>query len=110
VTVDAAALCLKSGNAAILRGGSEAAESSAALVAAIREGLAAAGVDGDAVHYVERTEYEAIDFLVTRAGLVDLVIPRGGEGLIRGVVEPASRAGDQALQGGLPRVCGRSGE
>jgi glutamate-5-semialdehyde dehydrogenase len=90
VTLDAAALCLKSGNASILRGGSEAGESSAALVAAIREGLAAAGVNGDAVQYVQRTEYEAIDLLVTQAGLVDLVIPRGGEALIRRVVETAS--------------------
>jgi glutamate-5-semialdehyde dehydrogenase len=90
VTVDAAALCLKSGNAAILRGGSEALESSAALVAAIRKGLAAAGIDPAAVQYVERTEYEAIDLLVAQAGLVDLVIPRGGEALIRRVVEKAA--------------------
>jgi glutamate-5-semialdehyde dehydrogenase len=90
VTVDAAALCLKSGNAAILRGGSEAFESSMALVGAIRAGLAAAGIDGDAVQYVERTDYEAIDLLVAQAGLVDLVIPRGGEALIRRVVEKAT--------------------
>jgi glutamate-5-semialdehyde dehydrogenase len=90
VTVDAAALCLKSGNAAILRGGSEAFESSMALVGAIRAGLAAAGIDGDAVQYVERTDYEAIDLLVTQTGLVDLVIPRGGEALIRRVVEKAT--------------------
>jgi glutamate-5-semialdehyde dehydrogenase len=90
VTLDAAALCLKSGNAVILRGGSEAGESSAALVACVREGLSAAGVDGDAVQYVQRTEYEAIDLLVRQAGLVDLVIPRGGEALIRRVVEKAS--------------------
>jgi len=90
VTVDAAALCLKSGNAAILRGGSEALESSMALVGAIRAGLAAAGIDGDAVQYVERTDYEAIDLLVAQTGLVDLVIPRGGEALIRRVVEKAT--------------------
>ena len=90
VTVDAAALCLKSGNAAILRGGSEAFESSMALVGAIRAGLAAAGIDGDAVQYVERTDYEAIDILVAQTGLVDLVIPRGGEALIRRVVEKAT--------------------
>jgi len=90
VTVDAAALCLKSGNAAILRGGSEAFESSMALVGAIRAGLAAAGIDGDAVQYVERTDYEAIDLLVAQTGLVDLVIPRGGEALIRRVVEKAT--------------------
>lgn len=90
VTVDAAALCLKSGNAVILRGGSEAVESSKALVRAIRAGLASAGVDGAAVHYIERTEYEAIDELVSLAGLVDLVIPRGGESLIRRVAEKAA--------------------
>ena len=90
VTLDAAALCLKSGNAVILRGGSEARESSMALVACIRQGCAGAGVDGDAVQYVERPDYEAIDFLVTQAGVVDLVIPRGGEALIRRVVEKAT--------------------
>jgi glutamate-5-semialdehyde dehydrogenase len=61
-----------------------------ALVECIRHGLSAAGVDGDAVQYVERTEYEAIDLLVTQAGTVDLVIPRGGEALIRRVVEKAT--------------------
>jgi glutamate-5-semialdehyde dehydrogenase len=65
-------------------------ESSTALVGAIREGLAAAGIDGNAVQYVERTDYEAIDLLVSQAGLVDLVIPRGGETLIRRVVEKAT--------------------
>lgn len=90
VTVDAAALCLKSGNASILRGGSEARESSMALVEAIRAGLAEAGIDGDAVQYVERTDYEAIDLLVAQTGLVDLVIPRGGEALIRRVVQKAT--------------------
>jgi glutamate-5-semialdehyde dehydrogenase len=90
VTVDAAALCVKSGNAAILRGGSEAAESSAELVRCIREGLARAGIDGNAVQYVERPDYEAIDLLVSQSGLVDLVVPRGGEALIRRVVEKAT--------------------
>jgi glutamate-5-semialdehyde dehydrogenase len=90
VTLDAAALCLKSGNAVILRGGSEALESSMALVESIHKGLASAGVDEHAVQYVERTEYEAIDLLVTQEGLVDLVIPRGGEALIRRVVEKAT--------------------
>ena len=89
-TVDAAALCLKSGNAVILRGGSEAVESSSTLVRAIKDGLSSAGVDGEAVHYIERTEHEAIDHLVSQAGLVDLVIPRGGESLIRRVAEKAA--------------------
>jgi glutamate-5-semialdehyde dehydrogenase len=90
VTVDAAALCLKSGNAVILRGGSEAVESSSTLVRAITSGMSSAGVDGEAVQYIERTEHEAIDHLVAQAGLVDLVIPRGGESLIRRVAEKAA--------------------
>ena len=90
VTVDAAALCLKSGNAAILRGGSEALESSRVLVECIREALARVGVDGNAVQYVERTEHEAIDHLVKQNGLIDLVIPRGRESLIRRVTENAT--------------------
>jgi glutamate-5-semialdehyde dehydrogenase len=89
VTVDAAALCLKSGNAVILRGGSEALDSNMALAAAIREGISKAGLPADAVSIIERKEYEAIDALVKQTGLVDLVIPRGGEALIRRVVEQA---------------------
>jgi glutamate-5-semialdehyde dehydrogenase len=90
VTVDTAALCLKSGNAAILRGGSEALESNAALIRAVAAGLSTAGVDPAAVQYVERTEHEAVDLLVTRTGTIDLVMPRGGEGLIRRVAEKAT--------------------
>jgi glutamate-5-semialdehyde dehydrogenase len=90
VTVDAAALCLKSGNAAILRGGSEALESSKVLVECIREALARVGVDGNAVQYVERTEHEAIDSIVKQTGLIDLVVPRGREALIRRVTENAT--------------------
>ncbi|HUI71613.1 MAG TPA: glutamate-5-semialdehyde dehydrogenase [Spirochaetia bacterium] len=90
VTVDAAALCLKSGNAVILRSGSEALESSLALVRAVRAGISSVGVDGDAVQYIERTEHEAIDELVAQTGVVDLVIPRGGEALIRRVAEKAT--------------------
>lgn len=90
VTVDAAALCLKSGNASILRGGSEAMDSNRALAAVIREGLLSCGLPATAVQLIERKEYEAIDALVTQTGLVDLVIPRGGEKLISRVVERAS--------------------
>ena len=89
VTVDAAALCLKSGNAVILRGGSEALESNLILADAIRQGISTAGIPVDAVKVIERTEHELIDHLVKQAGLVDLVIPRGGEALIRRVVEQA---------------------
>jgi glutamate-5-semialdehyde dehydrogenase len=87
VTVDAAALCLKSGNAVILRGGSEAIESNRAIAGAIREGLAAAGFPVDAVQFVDRPDHEAIDLLVAQEGRIDLVIPRGGEALIRRVTE-----------------------
>jgi glutamate-5-semialdehyde dehydrogenase len=90
VTVDTAALCLKSGNASILRGGSEARESSLALVRCIQAGLAEAGVDGNAVQYVDRPDYEVIDLLVSSRGLVDLVVPRGGEALIKRIVEHAT--------------------
>lgn len=90
VTVEAAALCLKSGNAVILRGGSEAFESNRALVQAIRAGIAAAQVPADAVQFVERREHEAIDLLARAQGLIDLVMPRGGEELIRRVAERAS--------------------
>ncbi len=90
VTVDAAALCLKSGNAAILRGGSEALESNMILTGIVREGIQKAGIPAAALHLIERKEYEAIDALVTQAGLVDLVMPRGGEALIRRVVEKAT--------------------
>jgi glutamate-5-semialdehyde dehydrogenase len=89
VTIDAAALCLKSGNAAILRGGSEAIHSNLALAAAISDGLAVAGLPAAAVTVVPSTDREAIGALVQLDGLIDLVIPRGGEGLIRFVAEHA---------------------
>ncbi|MBK9036938.1 MAG: glutamate-5-semialdehyde dehydrogenase [Myxococcales bacterium] len=89
VTVDAAALCLKAGNACILRGGSEAFHSNQALGAAVAAGLAAAGLPAAAVTVVPSTDRDAIRALVGLEGLVDLVIPRGGEGLIRFVAEHA---------------------
>jgi glutamate-5-semialdehyde dehydrogenase len=81
VTADAAALCLKAGNAAILRGGSEA------IADAIREGLARSAVPVDAVQLVPTTDRKAIDVLLQQEEWIDLVIPRGGEGLIRAVTE-----------------------
>jgi glutamate-5-semialdehyde dehydrogenase len=89
VTTDAAALCLKAGNACILRGGSEALATNRELIAAIAEGLAEAGLPATAVQLVPSTERAAIAELVKLDGLIDLVIPRGGEGLIRFVVEHA---------------------
>ena len=89
VTTDAAALCLKSGNACILRGGSEAIESNRALAAAVRDGLVAANLPADAVQLVATTDRQAIMELVKLDELIDLCIPRGGEGLIRYVAEHA---------------------
>jgi glutamate-5-semialdehyde dehydrogenase len=89
VTVDAAALCLKAGNAVLLRGGKEAAETNAALGGIIRRTLAEAGLPEDAVAIVPATDREGIKEMVGLTGLIDLVIPRGGEGLIRFVAENA---------------------
>ncbi len=89
VTVDAAALCLKAGNACILRGGSEAFASNQALGAAVAAGLAAAGLPPAAVTVVPSTDRDAIRALVQLDDLIDLCIPRGGEGLIRFVAEHA---------------------
>ena len=84
VFIDTAALCLKTGNAVILRGGKEAIESNKALAAAVRE----AGV-GDAVQLVETIDHSAVTELVRAVGLVDVAIPRGGERLIRAMCEAA---------------------
>jgi glutamate-5-semialdehyde dehydrogenase len=89
VTVDAAALCLKAGNACILRGGSEAFASNQALGAAVAAGLAAAGLPAAAVTMVPSTDRDAIRALVQLEEYVDLCIPRGGEGLIRFVADHA---------------------
>jgi glutamate-5-semialdehyde dehydrogenase len=87
VTSDAAALCLKAGNAVILRGGSEAIHSNRALADAIREGLSESDVPVDAVQLVPVRDRSAIDVLLRQEESIDLVIPRGGEGLIRAVTE-----------------------
>jgi glutamate-5-semialdehyde dehydrogenase len=89
VTVDAAALCLKAGNACVLRGGREALESNRALLRAVQHGLTRTGLPADAVQLVPTTDREAIAELVKLDDLVDLCIPRGGEGLIRYVAEHA---------------------
>lgn len=87
VTADVAALCLKSGNATILRGGSEAIHSNRALAGVLRSAFAEAGVPEDALQLVPTTEREIVDALLEREGEIDLVIPRGGESLIRRVSE-----------------------
>jgi len=89
VTTDAAALCLKAGNACILRGGREALETNRALLAAVHDGLGAAGLPVDAVQLLPVTDREAIADLVKLDDLIDLCIPRGGEGLIRFVADHA---------------------
>lgn len=86
VTVDAAVLCLKSGNAVILRGGSEALHSNRAIVSALREALTPFGAR-DAVALVGDTDRESVDVMLTLRGHIDLIIPRGGAGLIRKVVD-----------------------
>ena len=89
VTVDAAALCLKSGNAVILRGGKEAFRSNEALVEVMRDALEAAGLPRDCVALVQDTSRESATELMNLTGYLDVLIPRGGAGLIRSVVEHA---------------------
>ncbi len=89
VTSDAAALALKSGNAVVLRGGKESYRSNAAIAAAIGAGLEAAGLPAALVGLVEDTDRESARVLMEAAGLVDLLIPRGGAGLIRSCMENA---------------------
>ncbi|HEX4226453.1 MAG TPA: glutamate-5-semialdehyde dehydrogenase [Pseudonocardiaceae bacterium] len=90
VTVDAAGLALKSGNAALLRGSSSAERSNTALVAILRDVLAASGLPEDAVQLLPCHDRASVHHLITARGLVDLVIPRGGAGLIAAVVEQAT--------------------
>jgi glutamate-5-semialdehyde dehydrogenase len=87
VTIDAACLCLKSGNAVVLRGGSEALNSNQALSKIIGEALEQAGLPPNAAQVIPTTDRSAINALLAQESFVDLIIPRGGEGLIRFVVE-----------------------
>ena len=87
VTADVAGLCLKSGNATVLRGGSEAIHSNRAIAAVVGSALAESGVPEDAVQLIDRTDREIVDALLECDEDLDLVIPRGGEGLIRRVSE-----------------------
>jgi glutamate-5-semialdehyde dehydrogenase len=90
VTADAAALCLKSGNAAILRGGSEAMHSNQAIAKCVREGLVAAGLPEDSVQLIATTDRAVVGLLATMDEFVDVLIPRGGKGLIQRVAEEAT--------------------
>ena len=90
VTVDSAALCLKTGNAVILRGGKEAIHTNTALVALIKQALEDCGFDPHCVELVASTERESAQILMTMRGYIDVLIPRGGKGLIKSVVENAT--------------------
>jgi len=87
VTVDAAALCLKAGNAIILRGGSEAIHSNMALASVLQEALSSQGVNSDAIQVIPVTDREAVNIMLAQEEYLDLIIPRGGESLIRFVSE-----------------------
>ena len=89
VTADAAGLCLKSGNAAILRGGSEAIHSNQAIAACVHAGLRAAGLPETAIQVVATTDRAAVDELITMKEYVDVIVPRGGKGLIERISEHA---------------------
>ncbi|HZV91984.1 MAG TPA: glutamate-5-semialdehyde dehydrogenase, partial [Caldimonas sp.] len=89
VTIEAASLAIKSGNACILRGGSEALHSNLALAALVRDALAGAGLPPDAVQLVGTTDRAAVGHLIAAEGAVDLVIPRGGKGLIERIAREA---------------------
>jgi glutamate-5-semialdehyde dehydrogenase len=82
VTADAAALCLKSGNASILRGGSEAIRSNRAIAALVQEGLRSAGLPAESVQVIDTTDRAAVGELITMREFVDVIVPRGGKGLI----------------------------
>lgn len=98
VTVDISALCLKSGNAVILRGGREAIHSNAALVKLIRDCIAGAGVPEDAVQFIESTDRALVGKMLKMKDTIDLLIPRGGQELIRRV---AAEAAMPAITGGI---------
>lgn len=89
VTIDAASLCLKSGNAAILRGGSEAIHSNRAIANCLQAGLKAAGLPADVVQVIETTDRAAVGELITMPQFVDVIVPRGGKGLIERISSDA---------------------
>jgi len=90
VTADAAGLCLKAGNAVLLRGSSSARDSNAAIVAVLRDAVADTGLPSDAVQIVDATSRDSVKELMRARGLVDVLIPRGGADLIRSVVEEST--------------------
>lgn len=98
VTVDISALCLKSGNAIILRGGKEAVRSSGTLTRVVREAAVSAGIPEGTVQFVENTDRALVDHMLKMNHVIDLIIPRGGAGLIRSVTENARMA---VVSGGI---------
>ncbi len=82
VTADAAALCLRSGNAVLLRGGSEAVHSNRAILSALQRGLASAGAPADAVQLIPTQDRAVVGAMLTAAGLIDMIVPRGGKSLV----------------------------
>ncbi|WP_313951024.1 glutamate-5-semialdehyde dehydrogenase [Accumulibacter sp.] len=99
VTADAAALCLKSGNASILRGGSEAIRSNRAIAALVQEGLASAGLPSTAVQVIDTTDRAAVGHLITMREFIDVIVPRGGKGLIARLLAEARVPMIQHLDG-----------
>ncbi len=89
VTVEAASLCLKSGNAAVLRGGSESIHSNQAIAACVKQGLIAAGLPEHAVQVLETTDREAVGQMITLPEYIDVIVPRGGKGLIERISKDA---------------------
>ena len=104
VTADAAAICVKSGNAVILRGGKEAMHSSQAIVSLLMGEATGLGIPEHAVQLVNTTDREAVGHFLACDQLIDVAIPRGGEGLIRRVAAESDDAGDQTLRRKLPRI------
>ncbi|HEV8307165.1 MAG TPA: glutamate-5-semialdehyde dehydrogenase [Methylomirabilota bacterium] len=90
VTADAAALCVKSGNACVLRGGHDALESNTVIAAILAKGLEKGGLPAEAIGFIDTPDREAVDVLLTLERYVDLVVPRGGEAFVRMVAERAS--------------------
>ncbi|OGO41035.1 MAG: glutamate-5-semialdehyde dehydrogenase, partial [Chloroflexi bacterium RBG_16_58_8] len=89
VTVDIAALCLKSGNAVILRGGKETINSNTAIVKVIKEACARAGMPEGCIQFIDNPDHSLVDHMMGMGGVIDLIIPRGGAGLIKSVAEKA---------------------
>ena len=109
VTADAGALCLKAGNAAILRGGSESFHSSAAILAALGDGLAVAGLPAAAIQAVPTADRAAVGHLLRMAEQVDVIVPRGGRSLIERVHGGEPDPGARPSRGQLPHLSARLG-